>query len=86
MSTVQVTLPDGSVREYPVGTTVEQIAESISPGLKKNAVAGKIDGKPADLSRPVEQESYIEIVTLDSKDGLEVYRHSTAHLMAQATP
>ncbi len=82
---IQVKLPDGSVREYEKGATIEQVAESISPSLKKQAVAGKIDGKLVDLNRPIEADaSSVEIVTLDSKEGLEVYRHSTAHLMAQA--
>jgi threonyl-tRNA synthetase len=81
---IKVTLPDGSVREYPQGTTIGQVAESISAGLKKNAVAGKVDGKVVDLYTPLEKDAAVEIVTLDSEDGLEVYRHSTAHLMAQA--
>lgn len=81
---IKVTLPDGAVREYEKGTTVEQIAESISSGLKKNAVAGKINGKPVDLSRALEEDAALEIVTLDSETGLEIMRHSTAHLMAQA--
>ncbi|GIP38740.1 threonine--tRNA ligase 2 [Paenibacillus sp. J31TS4] len=84
MPNVKVTFPDGAVREYERGTTIEEVAGSISSGLKKNAVAGKIDGKPVDLNRPIEEDSAVEIITLDSKDGLEVYRHSTAHLMAQA--
>ncbi|XOK60518.1 threonine--tRNA ligase [Paenibacillus elgii] len=81
---IQVKLPDGSVREYERGATIEQVAESISPSLKKQAVAGKIDGKVVDLNRPIEADASVEIVTLDSKEGLEVYRHSTAHLMVQA--
>lgn len=81
---INVSLKDGSLRRYSQGTTIEQVAESISLGLKKNAIAGKINGKPVDLNHPVEQDSLVEIVTLDSKDGLEIYRHSTAHLMAQA--
>lgn len=81
---IQVKLPDGAVREYEQGVTVEDVAGSISSGLKKNAVAGKINGQIVDLYRPIEQDSEVEIITLDSEDGLEVYRHSTAHLMAQA--
>jgi threonyl-tRNA synthetase len=81
---VKVTLPDGAVREFDRGTTIEEVAGSISSGLKKNAVAGKINGKVVDLSFPLEDDAHIEIVTLESGDGLEVYRHSTAHLMAQA--
>jgi threonyl-tRNA synthetase len=81
---IKVTLPDGTIRGYQQGTTIEQVAESISTGLKKNAVAGKINGKPVDLNQPIDHECHVEIVTLDSKDGLEIYRHTTAHLMAQA--
>jgi threonyl-tRNA synthetase len=81
---INIKLPDGTNRRYMRGTTVEQIAESISMGLKKNAVAGKIDGKPVDLNQPIEADCHVEVVTLDSKDGLEIYRHSAAHLMAQA--
>ncbi|WP_141502768.1 threonine--tRNA ligase [Paenibacillus luteus] len=82
--TIQITLPDGAVREYAAGTTIEEVAGSISTGLRKNAIAGKIDGKVVDVYTPIEGNSAIEIVTLDSADGLEVYRHSTAHLLAQA--
>ncbi|MBM7565332.1 threonine--tRNA ligase [Paenibacillus sacheonensis] len=81
---IQVKLPDGAVREYEQGTTIEDVAGSISTGLRKNAVAGKIDGKVVDLYTPIDADALLEIVTLDSADGLEVYRHSTAHLMAQA--
>ncbi|GKU80284.1 threonine--tRNA ligase [Paenibacillus sp. L3-i20] len=81
---VKVTFPDGAVREYAAGTTIEEVAGSISSGLKKNAIAGKIDGKVVDVYTPIDADAAIEIVTVDSADGLEVYRHSTAHLLAQA--
>jgi threonyl-tRNA synthetase len=81
---IQVTFPDGAVREYTQGTTIDQVAESISSGLRKNAVAGKLNGKVVDLSTKLEEDAKIEIVTLDNTAGLEVYRHSTAHLLAQA--
>lgn len=81
---IKVTLPDGAIREYNPGATIEQVAESISANLKKEAVAGKINGQLVDLHRPIEEDSRVEIVTYGSKEGLEVYRHSTAHLMAQA--
>ncbi|GGF97089.1 threonine--tRNA ligase [Paenibacillus abyssi] len=81
---IQITLPDGAVREYEAGTTIEEVAGSISSGLKKNAIAGKMNGKVVDIYTPIEDHALLEIVTLDSADGLEVYRHSTAHLMAQA--
>ncbi|MEX2415727.1 MAG: threonine--tRNA ligase [Paenibacillaceae bacterium] len=81
---IQIKLPDGAVREYASGTTIEGVAESISPGLRKNAIAGKLDGKVVDVYQTIEADASVEIVTLDSQDGLEVYRHSTAHLLAQA--
>ncbi len=81
---VKVKLSDGAVREYGYGTTIEQIAGSISPGLRKLAVAGTINGEMVDLNRSIEQDCDIEIITLDSEEGLKVYRHSTAHVMAQA--
>lgn len=81
---IQVMLSDGAVRKVAADTTAAQLAEAISPGLKKNAVAGKADGKLVDLNVPLPDGARVEIVTLDSDDGLSVYRHSTAHLMAQA--
>ncbi|WP_312111325.1 threonine--tRNA ligase [Brevibacillus reuszeri] len=84
MAQINVTFPDGAVRQYDAGTTIEEIAGSISASLKKKAVAGKKDGKVVDLYTPLEEDAAIEIVTLDSADGVEVYRHSTAHLLAQA--
>ncbi|GAB2676264.1 threonine--tRNA ligase [Paenibacillus thermoaerophilus] len=81
---IRITLPDGAVREYAPGTTVEEVAGSISPGLKKAAVAGKVDGKVVDLSYALTQDASLAILTLDNPEGLEVLRHSTAHLMAQA--
>ncbi|MBX9973290.1 threonine--tRNA ligase [Cytobacillus firmus] len=81
---VKVSFPDGAVKEFPKGATTEDIAASISPGLKKKAIAGKLDGEMYDLRRPIEKDGAIEIVTPDSSDALEVLRHSTAHLMAQA--
>ncbi|MEX1031685.1 MAG: threonine--tRNA ligase [Paenibacillaceae bacterium] len=81
---IQIKFPDGAVREYASGITTEGVAESISPGLRKNAVAGKVDGNVVDIYQPIEADASVEIVTLDSQDGLVVYRHSTAHLLAQA--
>lgn len=81
---IKVSLPDGSVREYVEGNTLEDVAASISSGLRKNAVAGKINGQAVDLNTVLTDGAQVEIITLDSKDGLEIMRHSTAHLMAQA--
>jgi threonyl-tRNA synthetase len=84
MSSVSLTFPDESVREFLKGITAEQVAESISSSLKKKAVAGKVNGDLYDLTRPIEEDAAVEIVTLDSEDGLEIMRHSSAHLLAQA--
>jgi len=81
---VNIKLPDGSVREYADGSSIEDVAASISSGLRKNAAAGKLDGIVVDLSTPIHEGALVEIVTLDSPEGLEVMRHSTAHLLAQA--
>ncbi|MGC8228750.1 threonine--tRNA ligase [Pseudobacillus badius] len=81
---LNITFPDGSVKEFPKGTTTEEIAQSISPGLRKKALAGKVDGQPLDLRTPIEKSGSLEIVTPDHEDALEILRHSTAHLMAQA--
>lgn len=81
---VKVTFPDGAVKEFAKGTTTEDIAASISPGLKKKSIAGKFDGGLYDLKRPIESDGSIEIITQDSGEALEILRHSSAHLMAQA--
>ncbi len=82
--TVTVTLPDGSTRKVPAGTSLRAIAEGIGPRLAKDALAGKIDGKVVDLAAPVVRDAKVEIVTPKSPDALELYRHSTAHLTANA--
>lgn len=84
MSVVKVTLPDGSKREYESGVTVEDVAASISPSLKKKAIAGKVDGKIVDVKAVIPHDALLEILTEDSQEALEVMRHSCAHLMAQA--
>lgn len=81
---LKVMLPDGDIREYDRGTTIEQVAKSIGASLMKHAVAGKINGAPVDLNWMMKEDCQVEIITLDSKDGLEILRHSTAHVMAQA--
>ncbi|WP_042345412.1 threonine--tRNA ligase [Bacillus massiliigorillae] len=81
---LKITFPDGSVKEFAQNTTTEDIAASISPGLRKKAIAGKVNGELYDLKRPIEQDASIEIITPESQDALEILRHSTAHLMAQA--
>jgi threonyl-tRNA synthetase len=81
---VKLTFPDGAVKEFTQGTTTEDVAASISPGLKKKAIAGKWNGQMVDFRRQIPGDGSIEIVTPESKEAIEVLRHSTAHLMAQA--
>lgn len=84
MDQIKIKFPDGNTKEFDKGITTEDIAQSISPGLRKKAVAGKLNGQLIDLTRPIESDGDIEIVTPGSDEALEVLRHSTAHLMAQA--
>ncbi len=81
---INITFPDGAVKEFDAGTTTEQIASSISSGLKKKALAGKVNGALYDLRRPILEDASVEIITPDQPEALEILRHSTAHLMAQA--
>jgi threonyl-tRNA synthetase len=81
---IQVTLPDGSVRAYPKGSTASDVAASIGAGLARAALGGKVNGTLVDLSRPIEADARVEIITSKSPDALELYRHSTAHLTANA--
>jgi threonyl-tRNA synthetase len=85
MASLTVTLPDGSSREMPAGSTAADIAASIGRGLAKAAVAARLNGAAIDLGAPLPPEGgAIEIITADSPDGRTILRHSTAHLMAQA--
>lgn len=81
---VQITLPDGSKREYPSPVTVADVAASIGAGLAKAALAGKVNGAIVDTSYLIEVDSPLSIITAKDADGLEVIRHSTAHLLAYA--
>lgn len=81
---IKVTLKDGSVREVEQGTTLAGLAALISRGLAKAAVAGKVNGEEKDLSFVLNEDAEVEIVTLDSEDGLKVLRHSSSHVLAQA--
>jgi threonyl-tRNA synthetase len=81
---IRVTLPDGTVREYPARTTVLQVAESIGERLAKAAIAGRVDGQVVDLGLPIERDARVEILTEKSPGALEVLRHSAAHVMATA--
>ncbi|EOD7875108.1 threonine--tRNA ligase [Staphylococcus aureus] len=84
MEQINIQFPDGNKKAFDKGTTTEDIAQSISPGLRKKAVAGKFNGQLIDLTKPLETDGSIEIVTPGSEEALEVLRHSTAHLMAHA--
>ena len=81
---IQITLPDGSQREFPGPVTVAEVAASIGAGLAKAALAGKVDGKVVDTSFQMTANSALSIITGKDADGLEVIRHSTAHLLAYA--
>lgn len=84
MTKINIQFPDGNKKAFDKGITTEEIAQSISPGLRKKAVAGKFNQQLIDLARPLEEDGEIEIVTPGSEEALEVLRHSTAHLMANA--
>jgi threonyl-tRNA synthetase len=84
MSQISVTLPDGSSRLVPAGTTASQVAAEISPRLASAALAAVVDDRLVDLSYPLQRDSKVRIVTKDSPEALALYRHSTAHLMAAA--
>jgi threonyl-tRNA synthetase len=84
VSLIRLTLPDGSVREVPSGTTGRALAESIGPGLAKAALAIRVDGQIRDLGRPIEADAKVAILTDKDPDALEVLRHSSAHILATA--
>jgi threonyl-tRNA synthetase len=84
MATIRITLPDGSVREVPQGTTPLAVARGISERLAKQTVAARLDDGLVDATCPILADARLQLITLDSTEGLEIYRHSTAHLMAHA--
>ena len=84
LAEIIITFPDGAEKSFPQGTTGEEIAASISSGLKKQALAIKLDGELVDLRRGLESDGKLEIITYKDEEGIEVMRHSTAHLLAQA--
>ena len=81
---VKIQFPDGDVKEFPRGTTTEDIAASISPGLKKKALAGKLNDELIDLRSPIQEDGALKSLHPIAEEALEILRHSTAHLMAQA--
>lgn len=81
---IRITFPDGAQKEFASGTSTEDIAASISPGLKKKAIAGKLNGRFVDLRTPLHEDGELVIITQDMPEALDILRHSAAHLMAQA--
>ncbi len=81
---IQITLPDNSQREYPGPVSVADVARSIGPGLAKMTVAGKVDGKLVDASDIIDHDARLQIITPKDDEGLEIIRHSTAHLVGHA--
>src|SRR4029453_10240842 len=84
MSEISVTLPDGSPRQVPAGSTPAAVAAGISPRLAKAAIAAVVDGRPVDLTFPLTSDARVEILTDRGEGAMHVYRHSTAHLLAAA--
>ncbi len=81
---IKITLPDGSVREYPKGTTAMEIALSISEGLARNVLAAKVNGEVWDSTRPIHDDATLQLLTWNDKEGKSTFWHSSAHLMAEA--
>jgi threonyl-tRNA synthetase len=84
MANVQIEFPDQTVKEFPQGTTALEVAQSIGPRLAAEVLAAKLDGRLVDLSTPIEQNGPIQFITPSSPEGLEIYRHSAAHVLAAA--
>ncbi|MBI4871292.1 MAG: threonine--tRNA ligase [Candidatus Riflebacteria bacterium] len=83
-NSIQVKLPDGSLKDVPAGNTVAQVAAMIGPRLAREAIAGRVDGRLVDLSAKLTADCTLEILTLQSKGAEEIYRHTMTHIMAQA--
>ncbi|MFP7333554.1 threonine--tRNA ligase [Shouchella clausii] len=81
---IAIQFPDGKSKQFPQGVTLAELAQSISPSLYKKTIVGCINGVPADLARPITENAHISLYDVTSKEGIEVLRHSTAHLLAHA--
>ena len=81
---IVISFPNGSQSSFETGSTLEDIAQSISPSLKKKSVVGKVNGSLLDMQRPIQSDAEVELFTLHSPEGLEVMRHTAAHILAQA--
>ncbi len=84
MSEIQITLPDGSVRNYPQGVTAHQVAQSISEGLARNIIAAKVNGVVVETGRPITADANLVLLKWDDKEGKQTFWHSSAHLLAEA--
>src|SRR5580693_6492741 len=84
MSNIEITLPDGSQKSVEAGSRPIDIARSISPRLADAAIVAKVNGELYDLTRPLEKDATLQILTTKDAEALPVYRHSTAHLLAAA--
>jgi threonyl-tRNA synthetase len=84
MPNIQLTFPDGTLKEFPQGITALEVAKTIGPRLAAEALVAKIDGRLVDLATPLESSVPIQFITPKSPEALEVYRHSSAHLLAAA--
>ena len=81
---IKITLPDGSIREYAKGVSSMDIAKSISEGLARKVLAASVNGEVWDLSRPIQQDATVKLLTWEDTDGKTTFWHSSAHLMAEA--
>ncbi len=84
MANVRLTFPDGKIKEFPQGVTPLEVAKSIGPRLAADALVARVDSRLIDMKAPIESSGPIQFITPSSPEGLEVYRHSTAHLLAAA--
>jgi len=81
---INITLPDGAVKQYPKGTTALQIAQSISEGLARNVLSAKVNGEVWDATRPINTDASLSLLTMNDNDGKKTLWHSSAHLLAEA--
>ena len=81
---MKITFPDGSSRDYEAGTTLAQVAESIGPKLAKASLAGEVNGSLVDMDTPLEEEASVRLLTFSDEEGVDIFRHSSSHVMAQA--
>src|SRR5579875_2243417 len=84
MENIQLTFPDGRTQEFPRGIKALDVAASLGPRLAREALAAKVNGRLIDLSSPIEESAPIQFIMPSSPEGIEVYRHSSAHLLAAA--